>query len=70
MPDRPPQEARTVFVRLSQVPEKRRVNVAERLCRLGIVTGPEAIAVRAAAYFPRQDPGVWVTPSEARKKTR
>lgn len=70
MANRPPEEERTVFVRLSQVPEKRRVNVAERLCRLGVVTGSEAIAVRTAAYFPRQDPGVWVTPSEARKKTR
>lgn len=61
---------RTVFVRLSEVPEKRRVNVAERLCRLGVVVGTEAIEVRSAAYFPRQDPGIWVTPAEARAKLR
>lgn len=59
-----------MLVHLADIPEKRRVNVAERLIRIGAVHGEEAILVRMAAYFPRQNPCLWVPAAEAEKKLR
>lgn len=50
----------TVVVRLSEVPERVRVHVAERMIRVGELTGVAAIDLRMAAYVVRQDPAIEV----------
>jgi hypothetical protein len=69
MASRSPEE-RMVVVRLSQVPEPKRVAAADRIIRaedLERVHPEEAILLRMAALFPREDPELEVPESLARR---
>lgn len=61
---------RIVIVRLSDVPEPKRLEAADRLIEaedLERVHPEEAILLRMAAMFPREDPGLEVKYRKARR---
>lgn len=71
MTARPPErQTELVTVHLADIPEKRRVEAAERLIRVGGLSGTIAIDLRMAAYCPRQNPSIEVTADEARRVMR
>jgi hypothetical protein len=65
-----PDLGETVVVRLSDVPEEKRVAAADRLIEdedLERVHPEEAIMIRMAALFPRQNPALEVKATKARR---
>lgn len=54
-------------VRLSQVPQKKRLEVAHRIIRLEGIVGVPALELMMAATEPRQDPSIVVDAELARR---
>lgn len=60
-------EGRTVLVHLSDVPEKKRVAIADLLIRLDGLSGTKAMELKMAALVPTQNPSIEVPVAEARR---
>lgn len=67
MPAAPETGGGLVLIHLSQVKETLRLSAADRMIRVGGLSGTAAMELKMAALFPRQDPSLLVTAEQARK---